>query len=183
LAELAEALPNASFTNTTAHYLAQHYLRLRCDDTRLIKEPVEGHPDLVVAENVRLFRQFLAEQRGDKPQAVPRTTRERLTISPVAARLQKELGFEPGAASSAEDLLATDESLLDAFRHWLETGQLDRSFRGSFIGWPCADCVPHPALGELLDAGADPVDAFLHLAHLARHVDEEIQVFIGQSGY
>jgi hypothetical protein len=38
-------------------------------------------------------------------------------------------------------------------------------------------------LGELLDAGADPMDAFLHLAHLAQQADEEIQVFVGRAGH
>ena len=183
LAELAEAFPNASFTNTTAHYLAQRYLRLHRDGTRLIKEPVEGHPDLILAENVRLFRGFLAEQRGDRPQASPARTQSRPSRPAVAATLQREFGFEASAALDAEDLLATDEAILDAFLNWLDTGQLDRGFQGSFPTWPCADCVPHPTLGELLDAGADPVDAFLHLAHLAQRVDEEIQVFVGQAGY
>jgi hypothetical protein len=65
----------------------------------------------------------------------------------------------------------------------LDTGQLDRDFQGSFPTWPCADGLPHPTLGELLDAGADPMDAFLHLAHLAQQVDEEIQVLVGRAGY
>ena len=183
LAELAEAFPNASFTNTTAHYLAQRYLRLRRDGTRLIKEPVEGHPDLILAENVRLFREFLAEQRGDRPQASPAGTQPRPSMSPVATTLQREFGFEASAALDVEDLLAIDEAILDALLDWLDTGQLDRDFQGSFPTWPCADCVPHPTLGELLDTGADPMDAFLHLAHLAQRVDEEIQVFVGRAGY
>jgi hypothetical protein len=101
----------------------------------------------------------------------------------VASTLQREFGLEASAARDAEDLLAVDEAISDAFRHWLETGQLDRDFQGSFPTWPCADCVPQPTLGELLDAGADPMDAFLHLAHLAQQVDEEIQVLVGQAGY
>jgi hypothetical protein len=181
IAELAEAFPNVSFSNTTAHYLAQRYLRLRRDGTRLIKEPVEGHPDLVLAENVRLFGDFLAGQRRDRPQASPVGTRP--SMSAAAATLQRDFGFEASAARDAADLLATDEAILDVFEVWLDTGQLDRGFRGSFPHWPCADCVPHPTLGELLDNGADPVDAFLHLAHLAQQVDEEIQVLVGQVGY
>ena len=182
LAELVEAFPNASFSNTTAHYLAQRYLRLRHDGTRLIKEPVEGHPDLILAENVRLFREFLAEQRGDRPQASPAGTQPRPSMSPVATTLQREFGFEASAALDVEDLLAIDEAILDALLDWLDTGQLDRDFQGSFPTWPCADCVPHPTLGELLDTGADPMDAFQHLAHLAQRVDEEIQVFVGRAG-
>jgi hypothetical protein len=183
IAELAQAFPNASFTNTTAHYLAQRYVHLRRDDTRLIKEPVKGHPDLILAENVHLFREFIEEQRGERHQAVPGTTRTRPSMSPVSATLQAEFGFEASAALDVEDLLATDEAILEEFLVWLETGQLDRDFQGSFPTWPCADCVPHPALGELLDAGADPMDAFLHLAHLAQRVDEEIQVFVGRAGH
>ena len=182
LAELVEAFPNASFSNTTAHYLAQRYLRLRHDGTRLIKEPVEGHPDLILAENVRLFREFLAEQRGDRPQASPAGTQPRPSMSPVATTLQREFGFEASAALDVEDLLAIDEAILDALLDWLDTGQLDRDFQGSFPTWPCADCVPHPTLGEFLDTGADPMDAFQHLAHLAQRVDEEIQVFVGRAG-
>ena len=183
LAELAETFPNASFSNTTAHYLAQRYLRLRRDDTRLIKEPVDGHPDLILAENVRLFREFLAEQRGDRPQASPDRTEPRPSMPAVAATLQREFGFEASAGLDVGDLLTTDQAILDAFLNWRDTGHLDREFRGSFPTWPHADCVPHPTLGELLDTGADPVDAFLHLAHLAQEVDEEIQVFVGRAGY
>jgi hypothetical protein len=183
LAELVEAFPNALFTNTTAHYLAQRYLRLRCDDTRLIKEPVEGHPDLILAENVCLFREFLAGQRGDSSQAAASSTQPRPSMSPVAATLQRDFGFEVSTALDTMDLLAGDEAILDAFQHWLDTGHLDRDFQGSFLAWPCADCVPHPTLGELLDAGADPMDAFLHLAHLAQQADEEIQVFVGRAGH
>ena len=51
------------------------------------------------------------------------------------------------------------------------------------LRWPCAERVPHPTLGKLLDTGAEPVDAFLHLAHLAQRVDEEIEVLVGQAGY
>ena len=82
-----------------------------------------------------------------------------------------------------EHLLAVDEAILNSFQYWLDTGQLDRDFRGSFPAWPCADCVSHPTLGELLDAGADPMNAFLHLANLAQRVDEEIQVFVGRAGH
>ncbi len=182
IAEVAETLPHASFTNTTAHYLAQRYVRLRRDDTRLIKEPVDGHPDLILAENVQLYRGFLAEVRGDVPQDSPSRSRPRPSTPPIAALLQRELGFEARAALDAEDLLAADEAIRDSFRNWLDTGQLDRDLQGSFPAWPCSECVPHPTLGELLDAGADPVDAFLHLGHLARWVEEEIQVSVGQAG-
>jgi len=75
MAELATAFPNAAFTNTTAHYLAQRHLCLTRDGTRLIKEPVEGHPDLILAENVGLYRDFLAEVRGGSAQARPRCRR------------------------------------------------------------------------------------------------------------
>ena len=104
-------------------------------------------------------------------------------MSPIPATLQAEFGFEAGAALDAEDLLLTDQVILDAFQGWLDTAQLDRGFQGSFPHWPCADCVPHPTLGELVDNGADPMDAFLHLAHLAQQVDEEIQVFVGRAGH
>ena len=104
-------------------------------------------------------------------------------MPPVSATLQREFGFEASAALDVEDLLAIDETILDALLDWLDTGQLDRDFQGAFLTWPCADCVPQPTLGELLDTGADPMDAFLHLAHLAQRVDEEIQVFVGKAGY
>jgi hypothetical protein len=183
MAELAKAVPGASFINTTAHHLAQRYLRLRRDGTRLIKEPVEGHPDFILASNVRLFREFIVEQRGERSQAVPDITQARPSMSSVSATLQAEFGFEASAAHGAEDLLAGDEAILDAFQHWLDTEQLDRDFQGSFPTWPCAGSITHPTLGELLDTGADPLDAFLHLAYLARKVDDEIQAFVGQAGY
>lgn len=183
MAELAEALPNASFTNTTAHYLAQRYVCVLRDGARLIKEPVEGHPDLILAENVQLYREFLAEVRGDTPQDSPSRSWPRPSTPPIAAMLQREFGFEPRAALDAESLLATDEAILAAFLAWMDTGQLDQDFQGSFPARPCSECVPHPTLGQLLDAGADPVDAFLHLGHLARRVEEEMQISVGQAGY
>jgi hypothetical protein len=63
MAELARTFPEASFTNTTAHYLAQRGVRLWRDGTRLIKEPVTGHPDLILAENVAVYREFITEVR------------------------------------------------------------------------------------------------------------------------
>jgi hypothetical protein len=63
MAELAQVLPHVSFANTTAHYLAQRYVRLQRDGTRLIKEPVDGHPDIVLAENVAVYCDFLAGVR------------------------------------------------------------------------------------------------------------------------
>jgi hypothetical protein len=184
LSELVEMLPNASFTNTTAHYLAQRYVRLQHHGgIRLIKEPVDGHPDVILAENVRLYREFLAEARGDTAQESPARSRPRPSTPPVAAMLQKEFGFDPGAALDAEELLVTDEAILGAFLNWADTGELERDFQGSFPNWACSDCVAHPTLGELLDAGADPVEAFLYLGHLAQQVDEEIEVYAGQDGY
>jgi len=187
LAELAEAFPNAAFTNTTAHYLAQRHVRLERDGTRLIKEPVEGHPDLILAENVCLYRGFLAEINGHgqpAPRPVPPEEEAwQAAYHEVTAALQERFGFAPAAADDAFDLLAADEAILAAFQGWLDTGQLDRGFRGSFPTWPCAECVSHPTLGDLLDEGADPIDAFLYLGYLARQVDEEIEVQVGRAGY
>ncbi len=184
LSELVEMLPNASFTNTTAHYLAHRYVRLQHHGgTRLIKGPVDGHPDIIMAENVRLYREFLVLTRGDTPQGSQAESRSRPSTPSVAATLQREFGLDARAALDAEDLLAADEAILDAFGAWLDTGQLDRNFQGSFPKWPCSDCVAHPTLGKLLDAGADPLEAFLHLGHLAQQVNEEIEVRAGQAGY
>jgi hypothetical protein len=187
MAELVEALPHVSFTNTTAHYLAQRCVRLQRDGTRLIKEPVDGHPDLILAENIRLYREFLAELDGDdefQPR-IPFPSEQALIAASreVAARLQDRFGFDPQATSDAFDLLATDKTILEAFQEWLHNGEVDRQFRGSFPTWPCSDCVPHPTLGELLDQGADPLDAYLHLARLANQVHEEIQASASRAGY
>jgi hypothetical protein len=184
LAELAELLPNACFTNTTAHYLAQRHVRLQHHGgTRLIKEPVDGHPDIILAENVQLYRGFLAEVRGDTSQEPRATSRPRLSTSTLSTVLQREFGFDPHVARDADALLAGDEAIFAAFQSWLEDGQLDRDFQGSFPTWPCSDVAPHPTLGDLLDDGADPVEAFLHLGQLAHQVDEEIEVRVGQAGY
>jgi len=104
-------------------------------------------------------------------------------MTPVSATLQAEFGLEASAALDAQQLLLTDQAILNAFRGWLDTAHLNLHFQGSFPHWPCADCMPHPTLGELLDAGADPLDAFLHLAYSAQRVDEEIQVFVGRAGH
>jgi len=187
MAELAEAFPNASFTNTTAHYLAQRYTQLARDGRRLIKTPVEGHPDLILAENVCLYRGFLAEINGrgqPAPRPVPLEEEAwQAACREVTAALQERFGFAPAAADDAFDLLATDEAVWQAFEAWLHDGDLDRDFGGSFPTWPCSDGVPHPTLGQLLDEGADPVAAFLYLGYLARQVDEEIEVQVGRAGY
>ncbi len=118
-----------------------------------------------------LYREFLDEicqsPTHSQPQSQPQATGFDL-----GAALQTQLGFGPGAAGDAVDLLATDEFVLEAFQAWLRTGQLDGSFTGYFGLWPCSGCVPHPTLGELLDQGADPAEAFLHLAYLAAQVDD-----------
>jgi hypothetical protein len=183
LAELAQAFPTACFNNTAAHYLAQRHVHLHRDGTRLIKEPVDGHPDLVLAENVRLYRDFLAEVRGSAPQPSQSGPQPQALASATFGELQARFGFTPQQAYHALDRLAVDDAILEAFQMWLSGGELDRSFQGSFPNWPCADSVPHPTLGELLDQSKSPLDAFLHLAHLAHQVDEEIQVFVGQAGY
>ena len=182
MAELRMAFPSASFANTTAHYLAQRYVRLQHDGPRLIKEPVEGHPDLILAHNLRLFREYLAGSseveglsgKGPKGQDLPQS---------VQAVLQTRFGLEAEVAADALNLLAIDGVILEVFLSWLYTAKLDANFRGSFPTWPCSDAVPHPTLGELLASGEDTFDAFLYLAHLARQVDEAIQVFVGQAGY
>lgn len=183
LAELVELLPNACFTNTTAHYLAQRYVRLQRDSTRLIKEPVDGHPDIILAENVELYREFLVEVRGDTSEDPPACSHLCPSTPNLATVLQSEFGFDPDVARDAAALLAGDEAVLAAFQNWLEDGQLDRDFQGSFPTWPCSEVAPHSTLGELLDDGADPVEAFPYLGQLAHQVDEEIEVRVGRAGY
>lgn len=186
LAGLAELLPDACFTNTTVHYLAQRYLRLRRHGTQLIKEPVDGHPDIVLAENVRLYRDFLGELRGHTARSrTSPTTADPLqtSLAETTALLAERFAFSPRAAHDLFRHLAVDEAILDAFRAWLRTGTLDREFRGSFPTWPCSENVAHPTICELLDRGLDPMDAFLRLASLAQQVDEEIEVRVGQAGY
>ena len=184
---LAALFPTASFTNTTAHYLAQRHVRLRRDGVRLIKEPVDGHPDLILTENVRLYRDFVAEARGnaaESPVSPPRGGNHLYAIQQeVAAALQSRFGYDPVQAATIAERLAVDEATLAACQRWLQTGSLDHDFQGSFPDWPRASRVPHPTLGRLLDSGRLPLEAFLHLAGLAHQVDEEIQAFAGLAGY
>jgi hypothetical protein len=73
IAEVARFFPDRSqvaFTNANAHFLAEHHVRLQRDGTRLIKEPVSGHPDRILLDNVRLYHGFLAELYGPEPVAV-----------------------------------------------------------------------------------------------------------------
>lgn len=190
MTELAAALHPASFTNTTVHFLAQRHVRLQRDGSRLIKDPVDGHPDLILAENVQLYREFLDKDEGIDAEASPIHAPNTETPE-LVDKLVNRLGFETQAAEEVLDLLAVDEAILNAFTTWLQTGELDPGFQGSFpacgvplpLRWPCAESVPQPTLGELLDQGADPVEALLYLAYLAHQVDEEIQVFVGQAGY
>lgn len=176
---LARTFPTASFTSTTPHYLAQRRVRLQRDGTRLIKEPVDGHPDLVLAENIHLYQDFLHGVTGpaqvERRQVPAREAALKRAFAEVTAALQGRFGFEPAAACDAFDLLAADAALLTAFRAWLRTGEVNRGFRGSE--------PQSPTVGEILDQGADPIDAFLHLGHLARQADEEIEVRVGEAGY
>jgi hypothetical protein len=187
MAELACAFPTASFTNTTVHYLAQRHLRLRRDGMRLIKEPVDGHPDLILAENVRLYRDFVVDARGksaESPTPSPQAGNHVYADQQeVVAALQTRFGYSSTEVVSSAERLAVDEAILATFQAWLRGGEVDRDFRGSFPAWPCAGAVPHPTLGELLDGGRLPLEAFLHLAGLARQADDEIQAFTGQAGY
>ena len=187
IAELAALFPTASFTNTTAHYLAQRHVRLRRDGARLIKEPVDGHPDLILAENVRLYRDFVTGARG-KGVELPRTRRKARSHlyaaqQEVAAALHARFGHTTRQAAIAAEWLAIDETILAACQDWLRTACMDRGFQGSFPDWPSAGCVPHPTLGDLLDGGELPLEAFFHLADLARQVNEEIQAVAGLAGY
>jgi hypothetical protein len=177
MVQLAGMFSDAAFTNTTAHCPAQRHVYLQRDGTRLIKEPVDGRPDLILGENVSCYREFVASMngQGSGPQPPPAPADSfQATPDEVVAALGERFGFDPRATGGVFELLAVDETILAAFQAWLHTGGLDPSFRGSFPAWPRAECVPHPILGQLLDTGADPVDAFQHLAHLARRVDEEI---------
>jgi len=188
MAELAGLFPGASFTNVTAQYLAQRRVRLQRDGTRLIKERVDGHPDLILAENVRLYRDFLAETVGQSPSPGPPAppaegARLYAVQQEIAAALQGRFGYSTEQAWAAAERLAVDEAILAACREWLETGALDYNFQGAFPGWPCAESAPYPTLGELLHGGSSPLDAFLRLASLAGQVDGEIQALVGRSGY
>jgi len=186
--ELAGLFPNASFTNVAAHYLAQRRVRLQRDGTRLIKERVYGHPDLILAENVRLYRDFLGEAAGQAPTSQPPAppvegARLYAVQQEIAAALQTRFGYGPEQARTAAESLAVDEAILAACRDWLRTDRLERGFQGSFPGWPCAEGVPHPTVGDLLGSGMSPLEAFLRLAGLADQVDGEIQALVGRSGY
>ena len=187
IAELARAFPTASFTNTTAHYLAHRHVRLRRDGLRLIKEPVDGHPDLILAENVRLYRDFVIEARGQSAKSPPPLSQvsnlPHAAQREIATSLQVLFGYDPEQAAATAERLAVDEAILVACQRWLLTGSLDRDFEGSFPDWPCAACAPHPTLGDLLGGGTLPLEAFLHLADLAHQVDDEIQAFAGLAGY
>jgi len=168
---LARTFPTASFTSTTSHYLAQRRVRLQRDGVRLIKEPVDGHPDLILAENTHLYQEFLREVTGPAPverrQVPAGEVALQEAFAEVTAALQDRFGFDAVAACDAFDLLAADPAVLAAFRVWLHTEEVDRGFHGSY--------PESPTVGELLDEGADPIDAFLHLGHLARQTDEEIE--------
>ncbi len=181
MAELVTAFPEASLTNTTCHYLAQRRVRLRRDGTRLIKEPVDGHPDLILAENAALFREFVDEVRH-RPAPVPSHPPLLSSGPDIASLLQTQLGFHPVAASDAGGLLTADEAILGEFERWLRTGHLELAFQGSSGFSTGSDSAPRPTLGDLLGQGADPVEAFLHLAYLAAQDERESQAIAGQAG-
>ena len=210
IAELARFFPDRSqvaFTNANAHYLAEHYIRLQRagagpvegpledhpDLTRLIKEPVSGHPDRILLDNVRLYQGFLAEIYGPEP-VKPRTESSKMrghldAMKEICIALTTRFGFPAAEADDWADRLSTDEEILHAFQDWLRTGHLDRDFGGSFPRWPKADCVPHSMLephltmGKLLDGGKSPLEAFLNLADLAHRVYGEIEAQVGLAGY
>jgi hypothetical protein len=181
MAELVAAFPEASFTNTTCHYLAHRRVCLRRDGTRLIKEPVDGHPDLILAENAALFREFLDRPRHAQGVPFPHL-RSPSSVLDLVVLMQTQLGFDSDAARDALDLLAIDQGIFDAFLRWLKTGELDRDFRGPVPRRPHGIDLPRPALGELLDQDADPVEAFLHLAYLAVQNQRESQAITRHAG-
>jgi len=185
LARLARLFPGAAFTSATPHFLAEHYVRLQRDGERLIKEPVEGHPDLILADNVRLMQEFLAGVNGHGRTEPPRPLEDdfQAFFRETTEALQAQAGIPAAKAAQAFDRLATDPAVLGAATEWLHTGRLDRDFRGAFPTWPEGHTVNHPALGELLDTGLDPLDAFLYLGDLACAVDEAIQALVGRAGY
>jgi hypothetical protein len=189
--ELALQFPSASFTNTSAHFLAQHYRQLDLapgHGTRLLKTPVEGHPDLILAANVRLYQEFLAglDGHGPEPRPVPRGEDEfRTTFREVTAALETRFALSHDEAGAAFDRLAADGEILATFRAWLGNGRVDPGFRGAFPGWPGADCLPQPipTVGQLLAQGRSPLQAFLHLADLACQVDDRLEILAGEAGY
>jgi len=186
---LANAFPQASFTNANAHYLAQRRILLDRDGTRVIKVPVDAHPDLILSLNVRFYRDFLAEWTEGRvpiPEPVMPEEREvREAFLQATDALRGRFGYSTEGAVDAFDRLATDPEILEAFLQWLRTDEVDDGFQGSFPTWPCAACVPHqPTMGELLDrwpSRMTTLDAFLHLADLACQVYEEIQICSGQA--
>jgi hypothetical protein len=186
LADLVRMFPTASFTSSTPHFLAQRHVQYQRDGTRLIKQPVDGHVDLILAENVRLYRDFLVSLDGDgSPTPRPPLPSEQALLTAyrdVAANLQARFGQSAVEATATALKLATDPAVLNACRAWLRSGELAPDFRGSFPTWPCAGPA-YPSLGQLLEQGLDPLAAFLHLADLADRVDEDIQVCIGEAGY
>lgn len=189
MAALAHAFPDACFTNANAHYLAQRRILLDRDGTRVIKVPVEAHPDLILGLNMRFYRDFLAERtEGRAPVLEPILPEEgelRTAFLEVAGALQSRFGYSSERAIEIFDLLATDPEILDAFVAWLRTDEIDYEFQGSFPTWPCAEQIPQPSMGELLDrwpGTMTTLDAFLHLADLAHQVYEEIQICSGQAG-
>jgi hypothetical protein len=186
LASLAGMFPTASFTSVTPHYLAQRHVQYQRDGTRLIKQPVDGHVDLILAENVRLYQDFLAGLNGHGP-TQPRLLlpSEQALITAcrdVTTLLQTRLSQSAVEAAATVHRLSADRAILEACRVWLQAGKLDRTFQGSFPTWPCAESVPQPTLGQLLDRDPDPLRAFLHLAGLAEQVDQEIEILAGQAG-
>jgi hypothetical protein len=187
MALLARLFPGrASFATSTVHFLARRYTRLARDGLRLLKEPVEGHRDLILAANVDLYRDFLAGQNGRKPTPRPLPPAEAALLAAhheVDAALRDRFGLSPQQARLAVERLAIDEAILSACRAWLQSDHLERDFRGSFPTWPYSQVAPHPTLGELLDEGRSPLEAFLRLADLARLVDDEIAVRVGEAGY
>ena len=186
---LARAFPQTSFTNANAHFLAQRRILLDRDGTRVMKVPVDAHPDLILGMNVRFYRDFLAEQtEGRVPVPEPLMPEERgirEAFLQVTDALQGRFGYSVEGAAEAFDRLATDPEILESFLLWLRTDEVDDAFRGSFPSWPCAERLPRPpTMGELLDrwpGRTTTLDAFLHLADLACRVYEEIQVFGSQA--
>ncbi len=185
LARLAELFPGAAFTSATPHFLAQHYVRLQRDGLRLIKEPVEGHPDLILAENVRLMQTFVASTNGQgRTESTSQLEDDfQAFFREVTETLRARAGMPADEAAAAFDRLAADPAILAAATAWLRTGRLERNFRGDFGTWPAAGGEPRPTLGQLLDRGLAPLDAFLRLADLACQVDEAMQALAGRAGH
>lgn len=106
-------------------------------------------------------------------------TKDSMNFGQWYPQARAALSGEPDADTILSQMIE-DPGLWPAFLLYLQSGTVDPATQGSFITWAEGEGMPNPTLGELMDGGMGPMEAFLHLAGLAAEVNAKIDDLVGR---